>query len=364
MGSGTIADDLLGLDLGGGGGGGGGDGESTGPASPSEAVRSPAAASSPVTATKPLLATPTGAAGAGSNAGSAAALPTPRAKQQVTHGADKWLSRLVYNSEGVLWEDAQLQVGVKCEFHGHLGRVALYFGNKVPVALESFTATVTVHGDDAERDALKVTLPKIPTPHISALSQVQQLVHVECKDLFEHAPLLHISYLAGSLQTLTLRLPVWPTKFVEPVKLDAAAFFERWKQIGGAPREAQQIFPLPGNGLVDADKNRRVVGGARLGVLDGIDPNPNNVVAAGVLHMSSGGKVGCLLRVEPNAEAKVRPALALSLPASPRRRAAADEPLSLSLSARSCAASRSARPTRPSRRPCSRCSSRRCRASR
>ncbi|GAA5929074.1 hypothetical protein JCM3775_006728 [Rhodotorula graminis] len=298
LGSGTIADDLLGLDLGGGGG------ESMGPASPSE-VRSPAtaaAASSPVTATKPLLATPTGA-GAGSS--SAAAAPTPRAKQQVTHGADRWLSRLVYNSEGVLWEDAQLQVGVKCEFHGHLGRVALYFGNKVPVALESFTATVTVHGDDAEREALKVTLPKIPTPHISALSQVQQLVHVECKDLFAHPPLLHISYLAGSLQTLTLRLPVWPTKFVEPVKLDAAAFFERWKQIGGAPREAQQIFPLPGSGVVDAEKNRRVVGGARLGVLDGIDPNPNNVVAAGVLHMSNGGKVGCLLRVEPNAEAKL-----------------------------------------------------------
>ncbi|BGP37473.1 hypothetical protein JCM10449v2_001379 [Rhodotorula kratochvilovae] len=284
---GGIADDLMGLDL------GGASGEVGTPGVEGE-LRSPAeaAASSPVTATKPLLPAATGA-------GAGAAAPTPTPRKQITHGADKWLSRLVYNGDGVLWEDAQLQVGVKCEFHGHLGRVALYFGNKVPVALESFTATVL----SPDEDALRVSLPKIPAPHIAALAQVQHLVHVECRDLFAEPPLLHLSYLAGSLQTLTLRLPVWPTKFVEPVRLDAAAFFERWKQIGGAPREAQQVFPIP-NG-VDAEKNRRVVGGARLGVLEGIDPNPSNVVAAGVLHMSTGGKVGCLLRVEPNAEAKL-----------------------------------------------------------
>ncbi|GEM09124.1 AP-2 complex subunit alpha [Rhodotorula toruloides] len=285
---GSVADDLLGLDL-----SGATDGSQ--PPTPA-AVASPtppatpsaAAASSPVTAAKPLLP-------------SSVSTPTPR--KQVTHGADRWLSRLVYNTEGVLWEDAQLQVGVKCEFHGHLGRIALYFGNKMSVALESFT--VTIDADDA--DALKITFPKIPTPNISALSQVQQLVHVECRDVFTTPPLLNISYLAGSLQTLTLGLPVWLTKFVEPVKLESGAFFERWKQIGGAPREAQQIFgiALDSSGKVDATKNRRIVGGTRLGVLDGIDPNPNNIVAAGVLHMSSAGKVGCLLRLEPNAEAKL-----------------------------------------------------------
>jgi AP-2 complex subunit alpha len=36
-----------------------------------------------------------------------------------------------------------------------------------------------------------------------------------------------------------------------------------------------------------------------------IDPNPVNAVAAGVLHMSTGGKVGCLLRLEPNRDAKL-----------------------------------------------------------
>jgi len=40
-------------------------------------------------------------------------------------------------------------------------------------------------------------------------------------------------------------------------------------------------------------------------VLEGIDPNPANLVAAGVLHTSVDGKVGCLLRLEPNREAKL-----------------------------------------------------------
>lgn len=289
---GNIADDLMGLDL-----------------------SHPSPADTPTIAASPQPPVSANGTSNGSQADAAAitaavaattkappaTTPTPR--RAVTHGADKWLSRLVYNSEGVLWEDAQLQVGVKCEFHGHLGRIAVYFGNKMPVALESFTVTV----DADSSDALKVTMPKIPTPHISALSQVQQLVHVECRDSFSDPPLLHISYLAGSLQTLTLRLPVWISKFIEPVKVEAGPFFERWKQIGGAPREAQKVFPivLDAQGLVDVGKNRRVVGGTRLGVLDGIDPNPNNIVAAGVLHMSSGGKVGCLLRLEPNANAKL-----------------------------------------------------------
>ncbi|GAA5964774.1 hypothetical protein JCM3765_002551 [Sporobolomyces pararoseus] len=254
------------------------------------APRSPVAAASPTTSTKPLL-----------SATSPSPVPTPTARKQVTHGTDKWLSRLVYNMEGVLYEDAQLQVGIKSEFHGHLGRIQIYFGNKLPVALESFTATVDVE----DPESLAVTLPKIPSPHVSAMSQIQQLVHVECRSAFSDPPLLNISYLAGSLQTITLRLPVWISKFLEPVKLDSGAFFERWKQIGGPPREAQKIFKIQvdSNG-VDVAKQKRVVGGVKMGLLEGVDPNQMNTVAAGVLHTSK-GKVGCLLRMEPNEKAKL-----------------------------------------------------------
>ncbi|KAI6855020.1 hypothetical protein KC318_g22397, partial [Hortaea werneckii] len=40
------------------------------------------------------------------------------------------------------------------------------------------------------------------------------------------------------------------------------------------------------------------------GILDGVDPNARNFVGATVLH-TSGGKFGCLMRLEPNQENKM-----------------------------------------------------------
>ncbi|KAK0526320.1 hypothetical protein OC834_004842 [Tilletia horrida] len=222
---------------------------------------------------------------------------------QFTQGFDKHFKRLCYMTEGVLYEDAQLQIGVKSEYHGNLGRIALYFGNKITVTFTSFTVTVK----SQEPDALAATMPKITSTTLGGMKQVQQLIQLECKDHFTAPPVLQISYLAGSLQQVTLKLPVVLSKFIEPVALAPNAFFERWKQIGGAPREAQKIYPfkLTAAGDVDMARNQKVIQGARLQLLDGVDPNPVNVVAAGVLHTTNGGKVGCLLRLEPNKEAKM-----------------------------------------------------------
>lgn len=47
----------------------------------------------------------------------------------------------------------------------------------------------------------------------------------------------------------------------------------------GAPREAQQIFPikLTSDGDIDIPKNERIVSGSRVSVLANVDPNPSNV---------------------------------------------------------------------------------------
>lgn len=228
----------------------------------------------------------------------------PAQSIEYTHGADKWLQRLTYSPEGILYEDTQLQIGLKTEYHGHLGRLALYFGNKISASFESFTVTV----ESLTPDALAVTLPQLPPSTVTGQTQIQQIVQVECRHFFTEPPVLRVSYLAGSLQTYTLKLPILITKFIEPVKFASSDFFERWKQIGGAPLEAQGIFPikLDQQGKVDTGKNQRVIGGSKIGILEGVDSNPVNIVGAGVLHMSTAGKVGCLLRLEPNAQAKVR----------------------------------------------------------
>lgn len=163
----------------------------------------------------------------------------------LTAGAniDKWFDRLSYTGEGVLYEDAQLQIGVKTEFHGALGRVQLYVGNKLSVPLANFTLAV----ESASPDAIVATLAgQLAGGAIAPLTQVQQQIQVECKECFASPPVVRISYLASSAQTLALRLPVTITSFIEPVKLPAAVFFERWKLIGGPPRESQTILCVGG----------------------------------------------------------------------------------------------------------------------
>lgn len=271
----------------------------------------------------------------------------------LTAGAniDKWFDRLSYTGEGVLFEDAQLQIGVKTEFHGALGRIQLYVGNKLSVSLANFTLVV----ESASPHAIVATLAgQLAGNAIAPLTQVQQQIQVECKECFATPPIVRITYLASSAQTLALRLPVTITSFIEPVKLPAAVFFERWKLIGGPPRESQTILYV--NALPDlraalrlltlrlstarsssmlparqmsqrtprlspaitlvswkacvALRTSSFIAGSPATQADSfaalqIDPNPVNAVAAGVLHMSAGGKVGCLLRLEPNKDAKL-----------------------------------------------------------
>ncbi|KAJ3990698.1 Coatomer/calthrin adaptor appendage, C-terminal subdomain-containing protein [Lentinula boryana] len=144
---------------------------------------------------------------------------------------------------------------------------------------------------------LSVLFAKIP-PNVIA-PRTQELLHVEFKKAFSTPPILTVSFLAGSHQTTSIRLPIVLTKYLDHVKLGQADFFERWKLIGGAPRESH-------TGRLDLPKFRQAVIGHRFNLLNGIDPNPNNLVGAGVLHTvtSVEGKVGCLLRLDPK-EAKL-----------------------------------------------------------
>ncbi|GBE77945.1 Adaptor protein complex AP-2 alpha subunit [Sparassis latifolia] len=216
---------------------------------------------------------------------------------------ERWFDKLLYTAEGVLYEDVQIQIGIKSRYHGHLGQLAVYIGNKISAPLTSFTATLHME----QTDALSVTFAKIAPSTIAPRTQTQQLLHVECKKPFTSPPVLTVSFLAGAHQAIAVRLPIIMTKFVEHVKLGQVDFFERWKLIGGPPRESQSIFPitLDDSGHVDLARQRQVVLGFSFNVLDGVDPNPSNLVGAGILHMSVDGKVGCLLRLEPNREAKL-----------------------------------------------------------
>jgi AP-2 complex subunit alpha len=214
---------------------------------------------------------------------------------------ERGFNRLLLRADGVLYEDGQLQVGVRSEYRGQMACLILYFTNKTPALISSFTTTLDL--DESEKGKLTWDIKGLPDTTLPQGGQAQQVIVFEAKKVFEKSPTIRISYLAGALQALTLMLPVTIHKFMDPAELSAEDFFKRWKQIGGAPREAQRIFGLSGKGgerEINESFVRGVVEGFRWGVLNGVDPNGKNFVGASVVHTSEGGKYGCLLRLEPN----------------------------------------------------------------
>ncbi|KAK4453729.1 adaptin N terminal region-domain-containing protein [Podospora aff. communis PSN243] len=228
--------------------------------------------------------------------------PNLASAAHLSPGWEKGFYRLMVKPDGVLFEDGQIQVGVRSEYRGQMACLILYFTNKTPALVSSFTTTLDL--DESEKANLTWDVKGLPDTTISQGGQAQQVIMFEAKKVFEKAPTIRISYLAGALQALTLKLPVMIHKFMDPAELSAEDFFKRWKQIGGAPREAQQVFGL--SGPKDGEREmtesfvRSVLEGFRWGLLHGVDPNQKNFVGASVVHTSEGGKFGCLLRLEPN----------------------------------------------------------------
>lgn len=254
-----------------------------------------AAASSPVSGVSDL---------AGLDLTGPAAAPAAPNLASAAHLSPEWeigYNRLYFQDEGVLFEDAQIQVGLRSEFRGHMGVVKIYLTNKASYPIGSLTTTL----DNRAAGQLKIDSKNLPEPHVPASGQTQQTLFFEAQGAFTDAPTIRISYLAGALQAYTLQLPILMHRYMEPSTLSAEEFFKRWRQIGGGPLESQRTFGVSGKTKTITESfTRRNVEGFRLRILDGVDPNPKNIVGCGVFQFA-GGKTGCLLRLEPNYEKRV-----------------------------------------------------------
>ncbi|KAG6152127.1 hypothetical protein E4U37_004164 [Claviceps purpurea] len=225
--------------------------------------------------------------------------PNLASAAHLSPGWEKGFERLLLCADGVLYEDGQMQIGVRSEYRGQMACLITYFSNKSPSPMTSFTTTLDL--DQSEKSKLSWDVKGLPDSTVAPGGQTQQVVMFESKRVFEKSPTMRISYLAGALQAVTLKLPIAAHKFMDPADLSAEDFFKRWKQIGAGSREAQAIFGVSGTRKeISESFVKNTVEGFRWRLLDMVDPNPKNVVGASVLHTSEGGKFGCLLRLEPN----------------------------------------------------------------
>ncbi|KAI4090580.1 MAG: hypothetical protein LQ344_004627 [Seirophora lacunosa] len=212
---------------------------------------------------------------------------------------------LLLHDQGILYQDGQIQVGLRSEYRGSVGCLILYFQNRSSSAsLGSFTTTL----DNADSAKLKIDIKNMPDSNVAPSAQAQQTIMFNAISVFEKPPTMRISYLAGSLQAVTLQLPVVLHKFMDPADLSVDDFFKRWRQIGGRPREAQEVFGLVDDGRRERRMDRALTNESaeqfRWKVLKGVDSNEKNIVGASVVHVA-GGKLGALVRLEPNYESKM-----------------------------------------------------------
>ncbi|GAB0087299.1 AP-2 complex subunit alpha [Sergentomyia squamirostris] len=218
------------------------------------------------------------------------------ASSSVVYNTKKFL----FKNNGVLFENDLIQIGVKSEYRQNLGRLGLYYGNKTQTPLTNFTPVLQWPAESALKLSVQI---KAVEPTLEAGAQIQQLLNAECVEDFADSPSIDLSFRHNGVhQKVTIKLPLTLNKFFEPTEMNGESFFARWKNLGGESQRAQRVFKaqIP----MDLQAARTKLMGFGMQLLDSIDPNPDNMVCAGIIHTQS-QQVGCLLRLEPNKQAQM-----------------------------------------------------------
>ena len=179
---------------------------------------------------------------------------------------------LTMRNDGVLHEDAAVQIGIKMEFSGHQGRMALYFGNKMAAPMAQLATQLS------PCPALRIQSQPL-APMVQPRAQQQQLFQIECDGPYGDGPQVAVRFMGanGPVQ-LTLQLPITCAKFFIPMRIDGPDFFRRWKLFDG--KETQQIFKLKESTPHEGTVERVLEGGLKMAMLKGVDPIAANYVGA------------------------------------------------------------------------------------
>uniref|UniRef100_A0A8C5SRG8 Adaptor related protein complex 2 subunit alpha 2 n=1 Tax=Laticauda laticaudata TaxID=8630 RepID=A0A8C5SRG8_LATLA len=152
-------------------------------------------------------------------------------------GSEDNFARFVCKNNGVLFENQLLQIGLKSEFRQNLGRMFIFYGNKTSTPFLNFVPTL-ICSDDLQKQICFLNLSRLNLqtkpvdPTVEGGAQVQQIVNIECISDFMEAPALNIQFrYGGTLQNISVKLPITLNKFFQPTEMAANDFFQRWKQL-------------------------------------------------------------------------------------------------------------------------------------
>ncbi|XP_065865047.1 AP-2 complex subunit alpha-1-like isoform X2 [Euphorbia lathyris] len=197
---------------------------------------------------------------------------------------------LCLKDSGVLYEDPNIQIGIKADWRAQQGRLVLFLGNKNTSPLNSVQAVILPPAH------LKMELSLVPDT-IPPRAQVQCPLEVLNVHPSRDVAVLDFSYKPGNnLVNVKLRLPAVLNKFFQPILVTADEFFPQWRSLSGPPLKLQEVVrgvrPLPLAEMANLFTSFRLM------VCPGLDPNPNNLVASTTFYSESTRPMLCLARVE------------------------------------------------------------------
>ncbi|XP_076922057.1 AP-2 complex subunit alpha-1-like [Bidens hawaiensis] len=197
---------------------------------------------------------------------------------------------LCIKDSGVLYEDPNVQIGIKAEWRGHQGRMVLFLGNKNTAPLDSVQALVLAPYH------LKLDISLVPEV-IPPRAQVQCPLEVVNLHPSRDVAVLDFSYKFGTyLVNNKLRLPAVLNKFLQPIQVSAEEFFSQWRSLPGPPLKLQEV--VRGVKPMSLGEMANLFNSLRLMVCPGLDPNACNLVASTTFYSESTRTVLCLIRIE------------------------------------------------------------------
>ena len=213
-------------------------------------------------------------------------------------------------------------MGLHSDFQGSRGTLTFFLGNKhttskierlvcmVPPATEFNFNLGQVPTEIPPKIQVQVSnLPlSDPLPMLNVKLLIQVHLSVECAQPFAEPPSMQLSYkMETNAMTQTLKLPVLPSKFLQPFPdISQEMFFEYWKAQQGPPHKQQEFITTPV--AVPAASVVALLQSLNFGCRPlALDVNEDNSVGAAYFRFSQAGQEQQLLaqvRIEGNPQGR------------------------------------------------------------
>lgn len=218
-------------------------------------------------------------------------------------------AKLCSSAQGVLFQNAYVQVGLKSEYRGSQGRLQLFVGNMSGTPFNN----LKIHIPEVPYLRTAISDESGPTGALTsagtldANQQKRLMIMAEAIAPYADVPEVKISFETDTeTHTYPLRLPIVTTKFTELLTVNKEAFMGRWTQLAG--KESQEIVATGVPGSPERmQKVASLLTSLNFGRCSEVD-NATSVSGCGTYKTGAkdpSGKnisVGMLVRIEANAD--------------------------------------------------------------